>query len=317
MNIMINNYCNLKCDYCFAHNLLNKEIKNMSIDNYLSILNFLKKSNEKSIRLIGGEPTLHPQFSKLLDIYLQDDYFQSLVIFSNCLFNENVLKSIFDVKLKKKILIAPNINSKDDIGEEKYKLIENNIKYLSKINAIESLGVNIYKLDQDIEPIFMLAKENNIRKIRWSLAIHKRTENNIIEKYVKDFEPLLVKFINKAAEYNIIIERDCNSLPLCLLKDETVRLLSYVSPIDLINDHRTACIPTLDIDPSLNIYRCFGVSNHKKSFEDYKNKTIRDLLNDFKSDFYELEHKPLFENCKQCLKYKMNDNKSCSCLKYK
>ena len=61
-NIAITNYCNLKCPYCFADDMIHDDNKNMSLENYVKILRYLIQYNETDIGIIGGEPTLHPQF---------------------------------------------------------------------------------------------------------------------------------------------------------------------------------------------------------------------------------------------------------------
>jgi organic radical activating enzyme len=40
----------------------------MSIEDFIYVLNFLTKSKSYEIGLLGGEPTLHPNFLDFLDI---------------------------------------------------------------------------------------------------------------------------------------------------------------------------------------------------------------------------------------------------------
>ena len=41
--------------------------KTMSLDNYIKVLKYLTEQNyEQRIGIIGGEPTLHPQFKEIL-----------------------------------------------------------------------------------------------------------------------------------------------------------------------------------------------------------------------------------------------------------
>jgi sulfatase maturation enzyme AslB (radical SAM superfamily) len=40
-NIAINNYCNLKCEYCFAKEMISESNKTMSIENYIKLLKYL------------------------------------------------------------------------------------------------------------------------------------------------------------------------------------------------------------------------------------------------------------------------------------
>ena len=67
MNLMVNNYCNLHCPYRFAQEEMHsKKVMNITIENYKIFLDFLKKNDMDSVRLIGGEPTLHPDLDKLI-----------------------------------------------------------------------------------------------------------------------------------------------------------------------------------------------------------------------------------------------------------
>ena len=68
-NIAITKYCNLKCPYCFAETMMTEEDKkNIDLNLLKDILEWLKCTPHERIGLIGGEPTLHPQFKEILSI---------------------------------------------------------------------------------------------------------------------------------------------------------------------------------------------------------------------------------------------------------
>ena len=63
MNIILNSYCNLKCNYCFADEYMEETVKtpgkSMEYDYFQD--EFLPKiKNAPIINFMGGEPTLHP-----------------------------------------------------------------------------------------------------------------------------------------------------------------------------------------------------------------------------------------------------------------
>lgn len=74
-NILLTNIYNRNCIYCFAKQEM-KDAKNrgrkeeLSFKNLKIILDFLERSSEKTVRLMGGEPTLHPQFKEFIDYIL-------------------------------------------------------------------------------------------------------------------------------------------------------------------------------------------------------------------------------------------------------
>ena len=75
MNLMINTYCNLNCSYCFADPTM-KEVatKNMSLEDFEYALSFLEKVGEKTVRLIGGEPTISPNLELFIDKITKKNY---------------------------------------------------------------------------------------------------------------------------------------------------------------------------------------------------------------------------------------------------
>ena len=71
MNIAITNYCNLNCPYCFANKFIDSEKQSLNENQLDKILDFLfySKLNKYKYRIgiIGGEPTLHPQFQDIVN----------------------------------------------------------------------------------------------------------------------------------------------------------------------------------------------------------------------------------------------------------
>jgi organic radical activating enzyme len=66
-NIAILNYCNLKCEYCFADDMIHEESSAVTLEDFQKILEFTAKvPGMNHIGIIGGEPTLHPQFDEIL-----------------------------------------------------------------------------------------------------------------------------------------------------------------------------------------------------------------------------------------------------------
>ncbi|MCS5544672.1 MAG: hypothetical protein NZ731_01910, partial [Gammaproteobacteria bacterium] len=69
MNIILNSYCNLKCNYCFADEYMEETVKtpgkSMDFDFFTGdVLPRVKTAS--LINFMGGEPTLHPRFNDIL-----------------------------------------------------------------------------------------------------------------------------------------------------------------------------------------------------------------------------------------------------------
>jgi radical SAM protein with 4Fe4S-binding SPASM domain len=94
VDISISNYCTNGCEHCYRSSDENGEF--MSIEDYRYVLNEL--SNEKygkvfQVALGGGEPLLHPDFNKLLEITREE--FGIIPNYTTCgkFFNQDNLKA--------------------------------------------------------------------------------------------------------------------------------------------------------------------------------------------------------------------------------
>ena len=70
MNIIITTRCHKLCDFCFMGDLRNNGITDMTFEDFKKSVSEIKRHNFKSISLMGGEATLHPQvidFTRYID----------------------------------------------------------------------------------------------------------------------------------------------------------------------------------------------------------------------------------------------------------
>lgn len=320
MNIIINDYCNLRCSYCFANHVIDNEPdnNNMSVENFEKVLEFMKKNNMRDVRLIGGEPTLHPYFSYLLIRVVNDKFFRSVHIFSNCTFDKTILETILLASNVKKVTVLPNCNTEENMGTEKYNRMLYNIEKMSERRIIEAVGINIYKPDLDYSYIYDIATKFNIPFVRWSITTPNcgMPSDFDVKGYFKQYQPILKNFFTDSVKYRKSISIDCNTLPSCALDDETYRLLTYCNPKDFLH---SSCNVILDVKPNLDVIRCFGLSEQfSVKLEDFiREGGLGDLYREFNEYFSNLHQKPLFEECTDCMIYKRNNNRSCTCLNYK
>ncbi|TKJ18694.1 MAG: hypothetical protein CEE43_17425 [Promethearchaeota archaeon Loki_b32] len=67
IDLSLNNYCNLSCNYCYMSAKSIEEGRNLSMEDFNLLLTKMKKSRVLQIALGGGEPTLHPHFTEILE----------------------------------------------------------------------------------------------------------------------------------------------------------------------------------------------------------------------------------------------------------
>lgn len=302
-NIALTNRCNLSCEYCFAHEYTSSSSGDITMENFIKALEFAKDDGE--VGLIGGEPLLHKSINEMLSALISDPSIRRVTLFTNGIYLDKIKKQ----NIHPKVQFLINVNSMEQIGEKAYKRMANNINELlfytdeSKV----TLGINIYKENQDASDIISLLKEHSLKKVRLSVVIPKDKGEGAFS-YFSRMKKTLLSFCEKIKEIGVSPCYDCNAIPECVYTKEDKEFLSTLT---YLNEHErrifmgeaSVCAPIVDIYPDLTATRCFGMSDYKVNIEDFRN--INDLKNHF---FYEIDtklvHKPSKEACQGC--YKMN-----------
>ena len=76
INLHICGVCNYRCGFCFTRNL---ERSTLPPDEWESILELFEKEGVMKITIVGGEPTMHPQFIELCELAKSKGFIVSVV----------------------------------------------------------------------------------------------------------------------------------------------------------------------------------------------------------------------------------------------
>jgi len=266
-NILLTNTCNQKCPYCFAAEQLKLKKTEMSFNNFKVILDFLEKNNGKTVRLMGGEPTLHSQFRKIINYILSRDLQPHL--FTNGLFSNEVAN--FLAEKEANIKYSFNINSPDMYSSKRRKTILKNLKILTPFkNSL--IGAVIWQKYFNIDYLIDLAKQYPVK------AVMLRIANPIFgakNKYIS-FEQYpflagnLIQQIKKTDKNKIRLGFGCG-FSKEMFNKEQLGILKEYSIVNL-NWGCDGNSGRFDIDTDLSVFRCFPLSNwHRKKITDFKN----------------------------------------------
>jgi len=99
IRILLTERCNANCASCF-----NKNIRNglhMDLEEYIKLLDYLSHNGIHYIKIMGGEPTVHPDFEEA--IRMSQEKFQGVFIFTNA-----VNQKIKNIKLRQADLVIYN-----------------------------------------------------------------------------------------------------------------------------------------------------------------------------------------------------------------
>ena len=259
-NIAIIDYCNLKCPYCFANDYIqNNQPKTISIEELYKIFNFLKKGIQPNNRIgiIGGEPTLHPNFKEILNeiiTFSKDYHLRPPTVFSN-----GILLGQYSFLFNHDATALINLNHPDIVGNTKWSQIEYSLKNLEAAGAFDNkritIGINLYENMKDWSYIFEIAKKYNLSEIRCSVVAPTcNIVYNTKDTYYENNKQLFLNFVKDANQNNIIVRLDCNSIPLCYFSDDEKTLIYQT-----VKNFKSYCTPVIDITPDYKAISCFGV----------------------------------------------------------
>lgn len=283
-NIMLTYRCNLNCPYCFANEFVNHSELDITMENFTAATAFIKKSADRHVGLIGGEPTVHKHFQEILRTLAEDDSFDSVTIYTNGIQMDSCLKFMKNTKFN----MLVNCNSPQDIGEKKFAKIQENLDRVFQIEHVwkrVNLSVNLYNDNMDFAYVIQLLTRYHLHRVRMSVTVPNidadKKANSLA--YLRSRKDYILKFILECAKQDVAPYFDCNVIPKCVWTDEQAQLLEeviekfHLKSTNLRGD-RSFCRPVIDILPNLTAVRCFGTSDFTKvSIQDFR--CLDDLRN--------------------------------------
>jgi MoaA/NifB/PqqE/SkfB family radical SAM enzyme len=257
-NVMLTDQCNLNCSYCFA-----SQVRRDSTGkgHYLTfaalgrIIAFLTANKVEVFRMIGGEPTLHPQFEKILERVFRS--FEQVGIYSNGLWPAHI-RDLFAQSAGHRLQFLINVNEPNTYRPGQWETLMKGLEILrGKPGVI--LGINIHHQDYDLDFPLKLAAEFGFASLRYSIArpILGAAQNSYIPfKQFKssNLNDRIFRFVSKAWQAGIKCYHDC-VLPPCFFPDAQLGALSKMGLW-----YSFSCKAALDIHPDLTVSRCFAMS---------------------------------------------------------
>lgn len=297
VNIMLTNVCTNRCKYCFAPLVgvggNNVKASFMSIDDFRIVLDFLKRSRVRSVRLLGGEPLLHPDLGTILDEIRSDDEFENITIFTGGIFNRQRLKYLNDDKVR----VIVNTNLPKDYDSRSHRQFISNLEAMADKGIEFALGFNIYEEDFDWSTLLQLGTDLGIDTLRICIAcptVAGGTQFLNLEQQ-RRIGPNLYSLINECAAKRIDVLFDC-VVPPCIFTDAQWGSIGRMFPA--IQHGASVCNPCLDIDPSLRVFRCFAIREPSVDLKDFG--STRELYEFFYHQVDIFKWHTTRKECKDC-----------------
>lgn len=285
MRIYITERCNAKCKNCFNAN--SRSNSEMAKEDFLELCKFLRANKITQVKIMGGEPTVHPDFVEIIET--AQTYFDRVTIFTNGLLHEK-LDSIY---LRENDAVVYNFTFSKAytaqallLKQPGYRSLEVQIKKDSNISMICSELTRIYELADH-------------RSVGISFTLDC-TSNILAEK--KELIPKIKALVDFASANNYPYSFD-HAMPFCFL---------FQSGLSIGNNSFCQLYDTGLIDADFNLRMCNQFSKTLIRIRQ-QNKFIpwQILCNHIQKAYFETQNTCLNKVCQECVFYDQLCNGGC------
>lgn len=234
----------------------------MTLEDFDRVLAFHKKSSLPTISLLGGEPTIHPQFGRIIDRCLTAD--MQIRLFTGGLIPPAAKEKIRTVP-PAKIGCIVNLSAPEHCRSKKE--YETTVQAVKDLAAFSTVSYTIFTDQVDPAWLVGMVREAQCRQhIRLGLAMPGPADQTPLlppSKY-RTIAAWVIKLAEQCDQYDITIGFDCG-FTLCMFSTEQLGKL-----VECGCDPRFVCCPIIDIGPNLAVWSCFGTSTvNQMRLEDF------------------------------------------------
>jgi radical SAM protein with 4Fe4S-binding SPASM domain len=159
VGVEITNRCNLHCRHCFNHSGENR-VQELSLGELIGLFDQIVEMGGNSIRISGGEPTLHPDFVAIITLAKQRELQVSLN--SHGVYGPRVYRQLADLSIDRLIISLDGLQTSNDHirGHGVFQRVVETVSGLRAAGQSVMLGVHLRRSNQDdIHGLVALAAE--------------------------------------------------------------------------------------------------------------------------------------------------------------
>ncbi|MGE5391379.1 MAG: radical SAM/SPASM domain-containing protein [Deltaproteobacteria bacterium] len=292
-NIIMTLNCNNQCSFCFAREIpaeLPLAVQNMDQPTFERVLDFLKRSNIPEVRLLGGEPSIHADFIRAVDLSLAEGF--RVVIFTNGLLSDenlDYLESIQGNRLS--VLVNCNLLQERILAGEPRQF-----EVFRKLGKKVIPGFTIHSPRSDIDFLLDLVETYGLKpSIRLGLAHPCSVQNNksLSPRSYPQVGAQTAAFVEQARQAGVKVDFDCGFVP-CMFPSGFLESLGEES--NLIG---TCCGPVPDILPDGTMISCYPLAHtgHCSLGDHLTAAEVREVLGNTLQPYRDLG---IFKECRDC-----------------
>ena len=253
-NISITTACNRDCAYCFARGAEVRVVRpeaHMPLAVFEAALDFLERSGIPEVRVLGGEPTVHPGFERIVDMVVSRGL--SLVLFSGGLMPEPALRKLESLPESAASVL---LNTPVPLPGRPFEPARID-DVCRRLGPRVMLGVTIDTPADRLEPLHDAIDRHGLhRSVRLGLAQPAWGASNtyLHPRHYPEVGRRVAVFARVARRRGVGLEFDCGWVP-CMFPDGAVA--------DLGPDTASIgarCSPVLDLLPDGRFISCYPLA---------------------------------------------------------
>jgi hypothetical protein len=237
--------------------MIQEDIQTITLDDYCKILEFLSRTPKNHIGIIGGEPTLHPQFEEILK---ETNKYCREVDTGATLFTNGIELEKWMPYIGERIGILINCNGPKFQSSENFQKQRETLDHLSDLSWFDNranCGCNIFPGCDDYSYIWDIVDRYKLTHLRTSVVSPAATYiswRNNKEGYYDLMKPIFLKFCQEARDHKCMLNLDCGHIPLCYFTSEEKEFVMNTCT----SAEQSFCEPVVDITPEFKATACFG-----------------------------------------------------------
>lgn len=314
--ILITDFCNQNCGFCFAREEMKSPLKKeMSMIDFRLLVKKLKKNNIMGIHLVGGEPTIHSEFPKILEYSLKN------FIFVSVLTNGVFTKPVEELLLKKqpRVPIQFNIATPGFIFNQKVRELV--LEKISKFAEVASTTLTITSNFMDIslvKQIFSYFDRALLRKVVIRLGVEKPVVGGNNSVVMGDFPHIgrnfceAIAYLDEIGPPRGIVTNRGMITPCMFTKEETKYLTQkgiwgqgYLNEFECHPPHEPYWFA---INASLETFKSYSLSMINR-FQIQKDTDIATLKSKYDYLHEKYQKELVLPECKKCPFYGIESGK--------
>ena len=311
VNLIVNDYCNQHCEYCFASSIFcHGSGHDMDRTTAHDILSFAGRALDpkfgRHVGIAGGEPSLSPHFDDILQeisVFLDSDIRRNATLYTNgtCMFQ------YLDV-IPKRLYVLVNVNHPASVGSANW---DGTVSFLDAVYTRGDvkcmMGCNIHPGCSDYGFIWDLLDRYGQHRLRTSVVSPGGCFVDMAgnrDRYYESMKNIYLDFCRNALDRGITLCMDCGRIPLCYFSEDEADLVLKACDTDEKEYTLAFCEPHMDINYDRKVSICLIYAHMQQyvSMDDFDrpDELYRYLYCKYTAPLYE---RTSYGRCASCRKH--------------